>query len=127
MPKFISVPEAGRRLGRSPQSVKRLIAQGKLEVISIPGTHARVSLHQVEAYVPAKLRALAPPSPRWCGWSSRSHPPKRGFPCDNVPQASPDRSQATATSCGPTTGSRGSNPSPSPRSSPRSSRIRPRS
>ena len=59
MPKFISVPEAGRRLGRSPQSVKRLIAQGKLEVISIPGTHARVSLDQVEAYVPAKLRAGA--------------------------------------------------------------------
>ena len=54
--RFVSVPEAGRRLGKSPQSVKRLIAQGKLEVISIPGCHSRVSLEEVEAFVPARLR-----------------------------------------------------------------------
>jgi excisionase family DNA binding protein len=57
--RFISLPEAGRRLGKSPRSVKRLIATGKLQAISIPGTHARVSLDQVESYVPAKLRAGA--------------------------------------------------------------------
>ena len=57
MPKFVSIPEAGRRLGRSPRTVKRLIARGQLQAISIPGTHARVSLEEVEAYVPARLRA----------------------------------------------------------------------
>ena len=57
--KFVSVPEAGRRLGKSPQSVKRLIERGKLQAISIPGTHARVSLDQIEAFVPAPLRSGA--------------------------------------------------------------------
>jgi len=57
--KYVSIPEAGRRLGRSPRSVKRLIARGQLSAISIPGTHTRVSLDEVDAYVPAKLRAGA--------------------------------------------------------------------
>jgi len=60
MPKFVSIPAAGRLLGRSPQSVKRLISQGKLEVIAIPGAHSRLSLDQVESYIPAKLRAGQP-------------------------------------------------------------------
>lgn len=57
--KYVSIPEAARRIGKSPQSVKRLIAKGQLTAISIPGTHARVSLEEVEAYVPARLRAGA--------------------------------------------------------------------
>jgi excisionase family DNA binding protein len=57
--KYVSVPEAGRRLGRSPRSVQRLISRGQLTAIVIPGTHARVSLDEVEAFVPAKLRAPA--------------------------------------------------------------------
>ena len=57
--KYVSIPEAGRRLGRSPRTVKRLIAKGQLTAISIPGTHSRVSLDQVEAFVPAKLRVTA--------------------------------------------------------------------
>ena len=56
MQKFISLPEAGRRLGKSPRSVKRLVAQGKLLAITVPGCHARVSLDQVERFVPAELR-----------------------------------------------------------------------
>ena len=34
---FVSVPEAGRRLGRSPQTIKRLIRRRQLSVIAIPG------------------------------------------------------------------------------------------
>ncbi|MGO9114322.1 MAG: helix-turn-helix transcriptional regulator [Thermoguttaceae bacterium] len=56
---FISVPEAGRRLGRSAASVRRLIARGTLTVIQIPGAHPRVVTADVEAFRPAKLRSPA--------------------------------------------------------------------
>lgn len=54
---FISVPEAGRRLGRSAQSIKRLVARGKLSAITIPGTHVRIPADEVAAWVPARLRS----------------------------------------------------------------------
>ena len=57
---FISIPEAGRRLGRSPQSIKRLVARHQLSVIAIPGTHARVSAAEVDAYCSALLRSGRP-------------------------------------------------------------------
>lgn len=57
--KYVSIPEAGRRLGRSPRTVRRLIERGKLSASRIDGCHARIPLDQVEAYVPAKLRAGA--------------------------------------------------------------------
>ncbi len=58
--KFVSVPEAGRRIGKSPQTVKRLIARGQLDAVQIPGCHTRVAADQVEAFVPARLRCGSP-------------------------------------------------------------------
>lgn len=57
---FVSIPEAGRRLGKSPQSIKRLIRRRKLSAIQIPGTHARIPASEVDAYLPAQLRAVSP-------------------------------------------------------------------
>ena len=122
--RFISLPEAGRRLGKSPRSVKRLIATGKLQAISIPGTHARVSLDQVESYVPAKLRGRRDLRAGAAGRAAHtrlkeasrapSPSPRRTTPAARLPTVAPV----------PLAAGRGG---PSPRSSPRSSRIRPRS
>ncbi len=57
---FLSVPEAGRRLGRSAASIRRLIARGTLTAIQIPGAHPRVVTAEVEAFRPAKLRSPTP-------------------------------------------------------------------
>jgi len=57
---FISVPEAGRRLGKSPQSIKRLIARRQLSAVQIPGTHARLLAAEVDAFCPPRLRATSP-------------------------------------------------------------------
>ena len=54
--RFLSIPEAGRRLGKSPQTIKRLIKAGRLEAIQIPGTHGRVPLAAVNSFIPAQLR-----------------------------------------------------------------------
>jgi len=53
---FLTVPEAGRRMGRSASSIRRLITRGTLTAIQIPGAHPRVLTAEVEAFRPAKLR-----------------------------------------------------------------------
>ncbi len=58
-PQMISIPEAARRLGKSPQSVRRLIARRKLTSLQIPGTHPRVSLSELTALVNANTRPAA--------------------------------------------------------------------
>ncbi len=57
---FLTVPEAGRRLGRSAASIRRLIARGTLTAIQIPGAYPRVLTAEVEAFRPAKLRSPVP-------------------------------------------------------------------
>jgi len=53
--KFVSVPQAGRMLGRSPRSIQRLIDRGTIRAITIPGTHARIEISEVERFVPSQL------------------------------------------------------------------------
>ncbi len=45
----ISIPEAGRRLGFSAKTVKRIIDRGLLKPVRIPGCHPRLSAAAVEA------------------------------------------------------------------------------
>jgi excisionase family DNA binding protein len=54
--RFISIPEAGRRLSLSARTVRRLVDRGQLTAIEIPGTHPRVVLDEVEALIPPALR-----------------------------------------------------------------------
>ncbi len=53
---FITIPEAGRRLGKSPSAIRRLIAKGLIDSIQPAGSHARVEARQVDAFLPARLR-----------------------------------------------------------------------
>jgi len=64
--KLISVPTAARLLGHSPHAVRRLIKNGVLAAVQIPGTHPRVSLIEVESYIPERIRptVTAVPVPR---------------------------------------------------------------
>ena len=56
MNKLISLPAAGRLIGKSSRAVKRLIESGQLAAIQIPGSHARVNIDDVRAFVPPELR-----------------------------------------------------------------------
>jgi hypothetical protein len=60
MPKYISVPAAGKLLGRSPRSVRRLVDLGVLDAVRVPHTHPRLSYSQVLSHVPARLRPGEP-------------------------------------------------------------------
>jgi excisionase family DNA binding protein len=65
---YISIPEAARRLGRSPTSVKRLIARGVLRVSRPdPRSHARVLETDIAAWIlrakPADLAKVRMPQP----------------------------------------------------------------
>ncbi len=48
--RFCSIPEAGRRLGRSARTIRRLIERGQLSAIQIEGTHDRIPLDEVESF-----------------------------------------------------------------------------
>lgn len=57
--RFISVAEAGRRLGRSPRTIHRLISNGTFTASEIPGCHPRLAVDEVESFVPARLRTVS--------------------------------------------------------------------
>ncbi len=64
MPTFISAPEAARRLGVSPRTVKRLVDQGQLAAAQVPGGHMRVDLNQVNEFIDPRLQISADVQPR---------------------------------------------------------------
>lgn len=55
-PKYVSIPEAGRRLGRSARTIKRLVAQGLLSSVAIQGTQTKVPVDEIEAFIAAGHR-----------------------------------------------------------------------
>jgi excisionase family DNA binding protein len=62
---WLTIPQAGRLLGRSARAVHRAIERGSLPVCRIPGSHDRISASYVSellaaAQVPARLREPAP-------------------------------------------------------------------
>ncbi len=66
---WLTVPQAGRLLGRSAKSLKRAIDAGSLAVSRLPGTHDKIPASAVAellaaAHQPAqptaKLRSVAP-------------------------------------------------------------------
>ncbi len=48
---WISVPEAGRRLGKSPHSIRRLIDMGILVEVRPPGTHGRIDAATLDVFL----------------------------------------------------------------------------
>ena len=62
---WLTIPQAGRLLGRSARAVHRAIERGSLPVCRIPGSHDRIAAGVVAellaaAQVPARLRSTAP-------------------------------------------------------------------
>jgi hypothetical protein len=48
---WISLSEAGRRIGTSHTVVRRLVDRGALSLLELPGSHPRVATIEVESLV----------------------------------------------------------------------------
>ena len=82
-PKFVTTAEAGRLVGRSPRTIKRLLDRGLVAASRIPGCHDRVLLASVERLIPSEARdaaAVEQPAPAEPGREQKKKPAVRGRP-----------------------------------------------
>jgi hypothetical protein len=82
-PKFVTTAEAGRLVGRSPRTIKRLVDRGLVAASRIPGCHDRVLLASVERLIPSEARDAAAaegPAPAEPALERKKRPVVRGRP-----------------------------------------------